>query len=114
MSYEQFWEQDCTLVRHYRKAAKIKQDFDNQQLWLQGLYFYEALCGVAPVLNAFAKKGTKPTPYRDSPYPLATGASDKKSEGKLAKGDTKAKAFMEMFMIHNNKKYDKKGGENNV
>ena len=53
---------DCELVKYYRKAAKIKQDLDNQNAWLQGAYFYEALADVSPILHAFAKKGTKPIP----------------------------------------------------
>lgn len=34
------------------------------------MYFYEALCDVSPVLQAFAKKGTKPTPYSSEPYAI--------------------------------------------
>lgn len=36
MTYEQYWEQDSTLVRAYRKAAKIQRDLRNQDAWLQG------------------------------------------------------------------------------
>ena len=32
---------------------------------MQGLYIYEALCDVAPILHAFAKPGTKPLPYSE-------------------------------------------------
>ena len=79
MTYEQFWEQDCELVKYYRKAAQIRQDLRNQDAWLQGAYFYEALIDAAPVLRAFAKKGTKPTPYRESPYELFS-RQDKKQQ----------------------------------
>lgn len=30
MTYEQFWEMDCNLVKYYRKAARIRQDLKNQ------------------------------------------------------------------------------------
>lgn len=113
MTYEQYWEQDCTLVRHYRKASEIKQDVDNQRRWLQGLYFYEALCCVAPVLNAFAKKGTKPVPYRAEPYPLRNEVSEARRNNEPDQNDLKAKAVMEMYMIHNNKKFKPNGGEGN-
>ena len=69
MTYDQFWNEDCTLVKYYRKAHQIKQKQRNQELWLQGLYFYDALCDVSPILHAFAKKGTKPKPYPTEPYP---------------------------------------------
>ena len=92
MTYEQFWEQDCELVKYYRKAAQIKQDLRNQDAWLQGAYFYEALIDVAPVLRTFAKKGTKPALYRESPYELF-GRQDKKQQKQLQeKHDDQAKA----------------------
>lgn len=70
MSYEQYWDGDCLLARYYRKAHQMKQQRRNQELWLQGAYFYEALIDVAPVLHAFAKKGTKATPYVSEPFAL--------------------------------------------
>ena len=70
MTYEQYWDGDCLLARYYRKAHRMKQQRRNQELWLQGAYFYEALTDVAPVLHAFAKKGTKTTPYVSEPFAL--------------------------------------------
>lgn len=69
MTYDQFWEQDCELVRAYRKAEELRQRRKNQELWLQGRYIYDALCAVSPVLHAFAKNGTQPSPYLEKPYP---------------------------------------------
>ena len=70
MTFEQYWDGDCLLAKYYRKAHELKQNRRNQELWLQGAYFYEALCDVAPVLHAFAKKGTKVTPYVEEPFAL--------------------------------------------
>ena len=69
MTADEFWNQDCTLTKYYRKAHSIQLDRKNQELWLQGLYIYEALCDVSPILHAFAKQGTKPAPYPTEPYP---------------------------------------------
>lgn len=111
MTYEQYWEQDCDLVKYYRRAAQIKRDLKNQDAWLQGAYFYEALIDAAPILRAFAKKGTKPMPYRDSPYELfIKNASAKEKEKAEEKQDEKAKAFMQAFMMSNNKKFKNEGG----
>lgn len=71
MTGAQFWEQDCTLVRAYRKAFMIKQERENYLAWLNGLYIYEALCDASPVLHAFAKSGTRPRPYPEKPYEFA-------------------------------------------
>jgi len=70
MTYDQFWNEDCALVRFYRKADELQRKRRNEELWLQGMYVYDALCCVAPILHAFAKSGTKPTAYPDRPYPI--------------------------------------------
>lgn len=70
MTPNEYWSGDCTLVRYYRKAHLLKIQEKNQELWLQGKYFYDAICGVAPVLHAFAKNGTQPIPYTEEPYPV--------------------------------------------
>lgn len=69
MTTDEFWNQDCMLTKYYRKAHEIRQDRKNEELWLQGLYIYEALCDVSPILHAFAKQNTKPEPYPTEPYP---------------------------------------------
>lgn len=68
MTYKQFWEQDCQLVVPYREAYRIRQEQENRFAWLQGMYIYEALCDVSPVLHAFAKSGTTVRPYVEKPY----------------------------------------------
>lgn len=110
MTYEQFWEQDCELVRFYRKAAKIKQDLRNQDAWLQGAYIYEALVDVAPIYRAYAKKGTKPTPYRDEPFDLSAKSENKKKDAVQENKDKQALAYMQAFALGINKKFEKKEG----
>lgn len=70
MSWEQFWDGECEIARHYRKAHELKRRQKNEELWLQGLYIYEALCDVAPVMHAFAGKDAKPITYSSLPYPI--------------------------------------------
>ena len=113
MSYEQFWEQDCDLVKYYRRAARIKQDLQNQEAWLQGADVYEALIDASPVFHSLAKKGTKPVPYRDSPYELFGQSNTKKRKTIQEEHDAKAKAYMEAFMVSINKKFQAKGGDMN-
>lgn len=72
MTPEQFWDGDVDLVKFYRKAYEYKKQEWNTQAYLNGLYTYEAILRAAPVLHAFAKRGTKPLPYRDKPIELAT------------------------------------------
>lgn len=113
MTYEQFWNMDCTLVRHYNKAAQIRREMKNQELWLQGMYVYEALCDVAPIFHAFAKKGTKPVPFRSEPYELGVGvkevAEKPAKKSKEEKEFDRLKTAMEVFMVNHNRKFEKEG-----
>lgn len=97
MSYDQYWNADCTLVKYYRKANKIREDRKNQELWLQGMYIYEALCDVSPILHAFAKSGTKPNPYPDKPYAIDIDEVEKRKEEKRKADRAKAKAVFEAW-----------------
>lgn len=112
MSREEFWEQDVELAKFYREADRLRQQRQNQAAWLQGLYVYEAICDAAPILHAFAKKGTKPVPYREAPYELFA-EKKQKTMTKEERSDAKAKAMMEMMMVNINRKFERKGGEEN-
>ena len=108
MSPDQYWDGDPTLAKHYRKAEELRRKRRNEELWLQGMYIYEALCDVSPVLNAFAKKGTKPRPYSDHPYALSV--QERKDEKVLQekKDREKAKRYMEAKMAAINKRFKSK------
>ena len=68
MSYQEFWYEDCWIANYYLKAYTIKKDQINEQLWLQGMYVFEAILCASPVLHAFSKKGTKPLPDAEKPF----------------------------------------------
>ena len=107
MTYDQFWRDDPGLVRAYRKARKIRHDWLNEEAWLQGLYFYEALCDVSPVLHAFAKNGTKPSKYPSEPYPLTnTDMEQKKAEEEKRKQE-QFKDYIARFAKSFNEKFRK-------
>lgn len=71
MTYEQFWYGDPTMTLAYLKAYKLKEERESEKLkwiiWEQGLYNYEALCYVSPLVRAFSK-ATKPLPYPEQPH----------------------------------------------
>ena len=103
MTYEQFWESDPTLVIYYRRAEEIKNERMNQELWLQGMYIYEALCDVAPIMNGMAKKGTKAHPYSEKPYPISEKQRKRDTEEKERQVAMKGKRFIEALMSKVNK-----------
>lgn len=68
MTYDEFWHSDAYRAAFYREAHKLKIRQKDEELWIQGMYIYEAFCDVSPILHAFSKKGTKPLPYAEKPY----------------------------------------------
>ena len=80
MTYDEFWNQDCLLAKYFREADKIKTERKNAEMWLQGRYYYEAILAASPILHAFAKKGTRPHPYLEAPYPMNREEAKSKQE----------------------------------
>ena len=101
MTYEQYWNEDCCLVKYYREAFKLQRERDNERLWLQGMYIYEAFCDVSPVLRAFAKKGTKPIEYSTQPYAITKEEIERrrieKEKAKYEQMKAKTNAFAIKF-----------------
>lgn len=81
MTWDQYWYGDVWMAETFREAERLRIERINSQAHLMGLYVYEALCDVSPILHAFAKKGTKPIPYPTEPYGLSQKESPKKEEG---------------------------------
>lgn len=115
MTFDQFWNDDCDLVKYYRKAENIRADKRNQEAWLQGMYFYDALLCASPILHAFAKSGTEPHPYTKEPYPLTDKQASQKAEKKEKEQIQRAASNFEMYAAMLNSKMKKEvaqGGDN--
>lgn len=95
----------------FREADKRRMERINAESHLMGLYVYEALCDVSPVLHAFAKKGTKPKPFRTEPYALS-GEKEEKSEQQEEAERLRAEIYMKQ-MVRAGKNWGKRG-ENNA
>ena len=102
MSYDEFWNQDVNMVKAYRVAAELRDKRQNEMLWLQGMYFYEALCDASPLFRFTMKNGTiSPEPYAKEPYPItaAEARAKKARDDKQKEERLKAEfaAFVEQF-----------------
>ena len=106
MTYEQFWDDDPYLAKYYRQADELRIERKNQELWLQGLYVYEAMCDVAPIMHAMAKKGTKARPYPEQPYAITEKQRRREIEEKERAVANKGKRMMEMFMRQSKKQLE--------
>lgn len=93
MTYDEFWNQDVCLVEVYRKAAELRDRRRNQELWLQGMYIYEALCDASPLFRFTMKSGTiKPEPYAKEPYPITEAEVREREERKRREEEERFKA----------------------
>ena len=98
MSYDEFWDQDVNMVKAYRKAYELREKRKNEELWLQGMYFYEALCDASPLFRFSMKKGTiKPEPYVKEPYPITAAEVREREEREARKKEERLKAEFAAF-----------------
>lgn len=89
MSYEEFYEKDVYLVKIYRKMDKIREEKKNAEMWIQGMYIYEAIS--TTLYNMFAKKaGQSSMTYPSKPY----GFEEKSKEEKEKEEQAKAQVWM--------------------
>jgi len=97
MSIDQFYNQDVTLATVYRKAYDIKNERDNNQLWLQGMYIYDAIS--TSIYNAFCRKaGQQAASYISKPYPINQKQLEEDHEKTVERERAKAKVWMENWV----------------
>lgn len=110
MSYDDYWYGDAYLVDFYRDAYKLKIRYDDVFMWKQGMYIYEALCDVSPILHAFSKKGTKPLQYRTRPMmdELEELKTEKDKEKEIEMEQLKARIFFENWARATAKHFENK------
>ena len=80
VSYDEFWNGDYTHLKYYLEKHKLEVEMRNQELWLQGLYFYDALATV--VSNAMTKKGSSQRKYPEKPYRITEKTEEEKQAEK--------------------------------
>ena len=96
------------MVKFYRQAQKIKDERSDSQAWLQGLYFYSALCNASPLFRIFTKGTVKATPYQSEPFTAVLRKEKSKAsiEQKKRNGFEYMMRFAERFN-RNRKKSDR-------
>lgn len=100
-------------MKAFKLKTKREQELKEWIMWKQGVYVYEALIDVAPILHAFCKKGTKPLPYPEKPY----GLEDIEKEKIDKKQEEKNERLKAMVQFNNwaravSKQFENKAGGN--
>lgn len=99
MSYDDFWNGDVSMVKAYRKANELRDKRNNQDMWLQGRYFYDALCAASPLYRFTMKKGMiKPEPYTSEPYPITEAELREREEREAKAKEERLKAEFTAFV----------------
>ena len=109
MSYDEFWHGEPWRAKFYREANDIQLKRKDEEFWIQGMYIYDALCRVSPILHAFSKSGTKPLPYPEKPY-MSTMDKYKTEEQKQQEVENerlKARLYFENWARETAKKFNK-------
>ena len=101
MSYDEFWHGDFTRWKYYEETYLLKRKQQNEMLWLQGAYVYDAFNAV--LANAFAKKGAAPVKYREEPIRI-TPMTEEEKEAEKQKTIEKFRASLNMAIERFNKK----------
>lgn len=96
MTWDQYWHEDAYMVRIFRKAQRLRNKRENQQMWMQGLYNYKAILCVAPILHAFAKAGTKAEPYLEEPFPIDEVEAREREVAKVKAAAANFRMFVDM------------------
>ena len=110
MSYKEYWQMDCELVRAYRKAYEYKQEYDNSMLWLQGLYIYRAMEAQRPGWAFYGKKPMKPEKYLEKPLAVTDEMRKQYAHEETMK---MAEQFKTAFAARNKRMNTKKGDDSN-
>lgn len=101
MSYEDFWEKDCQLVKAYEYAYKSRMRDSNMMAWLNGRYVYDAFGAI--MTNAFSRNKAK---YTEHPYDLFAEDKEIREEAEMKRN---ADNIMMQFVSKQKAKDAKKG-----
>ena len=106
MTYEQYWDGDVEMTIPYRKLLDRRRQWQNQMLWLQGKYIYDAIYAIMPALS-IKMKNVQIQPYTEDPYPLTEKEAREREERKEREQYEKMFNYMRTFSAKNNARFEK-------
>ena len=83
MTYAEYWDGDPYLVVFYRKAHKHRLEMRNQEMWLQGVYIFNAVS--VAISNMHLGKGKPPNKYMDKPLEIFPPTAEEQERRAQAK-----------------------------
>ncbi len=107
MTYEQYWDGDMDMTIPYRKLLDRRRQWQNQMLWLQGRYFYDAMIAIIPAMS-IKTKNLQIEKYTEEPYPLSEKEVRENKERKERVQYEKNLNYMRSFMAQTNARFEQK------
>lgn len=108
MSYADYWDGDCQMVKYYREANKLREKDRNRQNWALGRYIYEALTKVSP---AFGFGRGRIQPYLDKPFDLRFDQQEEQKADDKKKLETSSAYMMQFALQFNKRRKEKQNGD---
>lgn len=97
MTFDQYWYGDVWLSKVYLEADRLRQERMNSELWLQGLYYYDAVC--CALQNAFRNKRDPTAKYPENPYDIfPKKETQQERESREEAERLQAKLYMQQMM----------------
>jgi len=91
MTHEEYWYGDPSLPRYFRKVNEIKTKRTDEEAWLNGLYFYDALCSAMSHLNS---KSNSHKDYTAKPFSAVDKVDE---ESKKIEAEAQAEVWMKSW-----------------
>lgn len=105
MTATEYWDGDASLPRYYRKAYKMKQQHENEQAWLHGLYVYDATISA---LTHLSPNKNNHKNYTAKPYSFNGDDADNEHEDNVIEAQAQAEVWMKSWAAATQKHFDKK------
>lgn len=98
MTYDQYWFGDVRMTKLFVEADRLRRRRTNEELWLQGLYFFDALS--CALRNARRMKVSDPVAnYTEKPYEIFPKKETREErEAKEEAERLQAKLYMQQMM----------------
>ena len=101
MSSAEYWDGDNSLPRAYRKAFKLRQENQNYEAWLNGLYVYDA---VISAMSHMSSKKSDHQNYAEKPYDF----TPRRIEEKVEEAQAQAEVWLKSWVSATQKMFEKK------
>lgn len=79
MTYELYWNSDPLIAKAYKEAYLLKCKADNEKLWLQGLYNFNAISTALSNIHLDGKSH-KPNLYLEQPIDIFEKTEEEKTK----------------------------------